>query len=81
MDNLVIYSRDNCPYCDMVKNLLGEHGITYSEVDVMSDDQARSFLKDQGHKTVPQIYQNGKLFVEGGFMGMKALLENTAQVA
>ena len=27
----------------------------------------------EGHRTVPQIYQDGKLFVAGGFQGLKKL--------
>ena len=30
----------------------------------------------QGHRTVPQIYQDGKLFVEGGFTGLSKLTES-----
>jgi hypothetical protein len=28
---------------------------------------------EQGHRTVPQIYHQGKLFVEGGFQGLSKL--------
>jgi len=30
----------------------------------------------EGHRTVPQIYQDGKLFVEGGFQGLSKLTED-----
>jgi hypothetical protein len=36
----------------------------------MEDADALEFIKGEGHKTVPQIYHEGKLFVEGGFTGL-----------
>ena len=37
------------------------------------DPAAREWLIAQGHRTAPQIYQNGQLFVEGGYQGLAKL--------
>ena len=31
-----------------------------------TNPEARQFLIDEGHRTMPQIYHDGKLLVEGG---------------
>ena len=31
------------------------------------------FILSEGHRTMPQIYKDGKLFVEGGFQGLQGL--------
>ena len=38
--------------------------------------EARQFIMEAGHRTVPQIYKDGKLFVEGGFQGLSKLTDD-----
>lgn len=73
---LQVYSKANCPFCDQAKNLLKLKNIAYEEVRVDLNPEARQFIMDAGHRTVPQIYQDGKLFVEGGFQGLSKLTED-----
>ena len=40
------------------------------EINIEETPSAREFILSEGHRTVPQIYQDGKLLVEGGFMGL-----------
>lgn len=68
---ITVYSKNNCPYCVQAKNLLQLKGIEYQEVKIDETPEAREFVLAEGHRTVPQIYQNGKLLVEGGFQGLK----------
>jgi glutaredoxin len=67
---ITLYSKPNCPFCDSAKIWLEKNDLQYTTVDVMEDAEALSFIKSRGHKTVPQIYLNGELFVEGGFTGL-----------
>ena len=67
---LTVYSKANCPFCDQAKALLESRGVEYEEVRVDQDPSAREFIMGQGHRSVPQIYQDGKLLVEGGFQGL-----------
>ena len=53
--------------------LLNKWDIPFKEKHMESTPGAREFLKMQGHNTVPQIYQNGRLLVEGGYDGLVAL--------
>lgn len=73
---LTVYSKENCPYCVQAKNLLTKRNIAFEEVRVDLDPDARQFIVNEGHRTVPQIYHNGKLFVEGGYTGLSKLTED-----
>jgi glutaredoxin 3 len=70
---LTVYSKDNCPFCDRAKNLLKLKGIEFEEVRIDLDEQAKAFIVSEGHRTVPQIYRNGELFVTGGYNGLARL--------
>lgn len=72
---LTVYSKNNCPFCVQAKNLLTLKNITFEEIKVDEVPEARQFIMDAGHRTVPQIYQDGKLFVEGGYQGLSKLTE------
>ena len=73
---LTVYSKENCPYCVQAKNLLTKRNIAFEEVRVDLDSDARQFIVNEGHRSVPQIYHNGKLFVEGGYTGLAKLTED-----
>lgn len=75
---LEIYTKKACPFCDMLKDMLAEKNIEYSEINIETDSDARDFMLAEGHTTVPQVYRNGKLFVSGGFQGMKQYLEEAS---
>lgn len=76
---LTVYSKSNCPFCDKAKYLLTQKGVAFNEVRVDLDQEARKFIMEAGHRTVPQIYQDGKLFVEGGYQGLAKLDESVFQ--
>lgn len=67
---ITLYTKPNCPYCDRAKIWLEKNGIAYSTINVIEDTSALEFIKSQGHKTVPQIYFNNELLVEGGYTGL-----------
>ena len=55
---LKLYSMPNCPYCDLMKSMLDETNFEYTIIDVTKDKGALTYIKDNGHKTVPQVYLN-----------------------
>ena len=77
---LTVYSKSNCPFCDKAKYLLTQKGVAFNEVRVDLDQEARKFIMEAGHRTVPQIYQDGKLFVEGGYQGLVKLEDSVFQL-
>ena len=52
-----IYTAPYCPYCVRAKRLLERKGVSYEEIDVAGDDDARIALSERtGLRTVPQIF-------------------------
>ena len=72
---LTVYSKNNCPFCEQAKNLLTTKKIAFEVIKIDEDDVAREWLLEQRHRTVPQIYRDGQLFVEGGFQGLAKLTD------
>lgn len=73
---LTLYTKNNCGFCVMAKGLLKNKDIAFEEINIEDDESAREFVINEGHRTMPQIYQDGKLYVEGGFQGLKEKLDN-----
>ena len=73
---LTVYSKNNCPFCIKAKYLLETKGIAFEEVKIDETPEARDFVVAAGHRTVPQIYQDGKLLVEGGYQGLASQSED-----
>lgn len=70
---LKVYSKENCTFCVQAKKLLESKNIEYQEIRVDLDPDAREYVMSRGHRTVPQIYLDDELFVEGGFQGLVKL--------
>lgn len=70
---LTVYSKTVCPYCVQAKNYLKQNNIDFTEINIEQDEQAREFIMGQGHRTVPQIYLQGRVFVEGGWQGLSKM--------
>ena len=70
---LTVYSKTACAQCVQAKNYLKSKNIVFNEVNIEKDQQARDFIMAQGHRTVPQIYFNGALFVEDGWQGLSKM--------
>lgn len=66
---LTIYTKNNCPYCDRAKALLESKGVDYKAINIEEDTDARSFLVDQGLRSVPQVF-NGTTLIQGGYQGL-----------
>jgi glutaredoxin len=68
---ITVYSKNNCPFCTQAKNLLTRKGVQFEEINIDLDTDAKRFIISEGHRTVPQIYQDGRVLVEGGFQGLR----------
>jgi len=76
---ITVYSKNNCAFCVQAKNLLTSKDIEFQEIKIDENTDARDFILAEGHRTVPQIYQDGKLLVEGGFNGLRKQSEEFFQ--
>jgi glutaredoxin 3 len=60
-DSVLIYTTPICPYCVRAKQLLHKKGVSFREIDVSNDPEARAFLVEaSGQRTVPQIFIDGQ---------------------
>jgi glutaredoxin 3 len=62
MAKVEIYTTMLCPYCYRAKKLLSQHGVAFTEIDVMMDGAKRREMIERagGRRTVPQIFIDGK---------------------
>ena len=61
MPDVVIYTRDPCPYCVRAKRLLDSKGVAYQEIAVTGNPQLeREMARRSGGKTAPQVFIHGK---------------------
>lgn len=72
---LTVYSKSNCPFCDQAKALLEQKGVEFRVVKVDENPEAREFLMRGGYRSVPQIFADTELFVEGGYQGLAKLTD------
>jgi glutaredoxin len=73
---IILYSKPQCPYCDRAADYLKRNNFEFTKIDVTEDAEALAFIKEKGHKTVPQIYYEDRVLVEGGYDGLKAIQPN-----
>ena len=75
-----VYTTGYCPYCIRAKELLKRKGIPFEEINLDGKLDELNALKDRtGHRTVPQIFIDGKLiggFTELAGMDSRGELEN-----
>ena len=62
-----IFSKPNCPFCEQAKKYLDNLEIEFDAIDITKNPMAHSFLVSEGHRTVPQFYQDDNLLFEGGY--------------
>ena len=55
---LILYTQNDCPYCDIMKTKLKEWGYNWDEVNISYQIEQKQFLKEHGHRTVPVLYWN-----------------------
>jgi len=70
--DIVVYTKDPCPFCVRAVRLLEEKKLAFKEVDLTGQQSEIDRIKNEtGWRTVPIIMINGKLI--GGYQDLKAL--------
>lgn len=70
---LTVYSKPDCPHCVNAKNYLKHNNIPFQEINIEQNLDASEFVTGQGHRTVPQIYFQGRIFVADGWQGLSKM--------
>ena len=69
----IVWSKENCPFCDQAKRLLESQGIDYEERKIGSGYTREQLLEAvPTARTVPQIFLDDQLV--GGFTELKQKL-------
>lgn len=73
---VIVWSKNPCPYCDQAKALLKMKGIAFEERNITTGNWTREQLLESvpGARTVPQIFIDDQLI--GGFTELKKFFEN-----
>lgn len=62
MNNFVIYSKEGCPYCDKIRQVLKLTHQNYVTYELGVDFQKEEFYNEFGEgSTLPQIICNGEI--------------------
>lgn len=56
MMRLLVYSKNGCPFCSLLKAELSTRRISYESFDLSDDNVRASFYENSGKKSVPQAY-------------------------
>jgi len=74
MSNTIVYSKDNCPFCEKAKHLLEQHNIDF-EVKKVGTDVTREELLEAvpTARSVPQVFLYGNYI--GGYKELEEYFE------
>ena len=71
----IVWSKNQCPFCDQAKSLLKLKGIEFEERNVSTDWTKEQLLESVPNaRTVPQIFLDDQLI--GGFNELKRHFSN-----
>ena len=71
---ITMYSKSNCPNCEKLKTFFTTVGVEFRVEYIDNDFEAREFLLGHGHKSVPQVYNDGEHV--GGYTDLSKLDTN-----
>lgn len=78
MSTAIVWSKDNCAFCEQAKALLTQKNIDYEEKRIGHGYTREQLLESvPTARTVPQIFLNEQLI--GGFTELKQLFEQESQ--
>ncbi len=75
MTKIVMYTKEDCPYCVRAKQLLTAKHLDYQEIRIDLNPQKREEMERlSGRRTVPQIFINDQSI--GGYDDLFALAQS-----
>jgi len=70
---VIIYTKDDCPNCEIAKQILSHLNLEYIDVDIMRGSRLQNFLAEYPDaRQMPQIFINDQRV--GGVEGLKVAL-------
>lgn len=76
MTKVTVYTKANCPYCKMAKDLLTSRKIDFEEIRIdLDENKFQEMLKRSPQRTVPQIFINDQSI--GGYDDLATLVKSS----
>ncbi len=60
---ITVYSTPFCAPCERLKQYLNQHGVAYTAIDLMMDEEAADKLDDLGLRSSPVLEIDGQFYV------------------
>ncbi|GAA0348040.1 glutaredoxin-like protein NrdH [Oceanobacillus oncorhynchi subsp. oncorhynchi] len=54
-----VYTKNNCPQCDMTKTVLEGEGLEFQAINIEEDNGALEYIKSMGFQATPVIVAEG----------------------
>jgi glutaredoxin 3 len=75
MSHVIIYTKENCPYCRLAKELLSARKATFEEIRIDLDESKKDeMIRLSNRRTVPQIFIDDQSI--GGYDDLAALAKS-----
>ena len=75
MPKVIIYTKEQCPYCRLAKEFFANRHISFEEIRIDLDETKRDEMIKRSHqRTVPQIFINDQAI--GGYDDLAALAKS-----
>lgn len=60
--NVIVYSKNNCPACERMKNKLRLANVPFTVRNIDNDLDAMDFIVGRGHRAMPVVYLGDQVF-------------------
>jgi glutaredoxin len=71
----ILYVKAGCPWCEEVVDFLGDHGVSYREKNVTTDDAAFAEMRRiSGQSKAPVLDWHGTILADFGVEELKPFL-------
>jgi glutaredoxin 3 len=64
MNEITIYTRPTCPFCNKLKAILTQRGVAYKDYDVTKNEAPQHVVGKDGHIPVPQVEYAGRIIYD-----------------
>lgn len=76
MNDIIVYTQNDCPPCKIIKMFLDDYGIGYTEKNINADDQSRRELTEvYGSYSTPTIIVGKEIVTGFDLEKLKRVLE------
>lgn len=66
---VTLYSKDACPQCNFTKMILNSKNVTFEEINIDRDQEAKDYLVSNGFMSLPVVTRDGHEPISGNNPG------------